>query len=201
MTQLIASRPPDRDLGTAFGEYGMLLHAAEYHDAAEPAYRNAQRLAPDDVRWSYHLAQLYRHRGDTDSAIAEFTRVIDRRPNDVATLIWLGRMYLDGGDAPRAESLFARAQSLAPEAAAARVGLGQAALARKDYQRAVQELEAALTVNPQLASVYAPLAVAYRGLGQTGKAESLQKQWRNTDVEVPDPLKMEVHRGVFPGQG
>ena len=48
---LIAQEPPAEQLAVAFGEVGMLFHAAELHDAAEPAYLNAGTLAPTDVRW------------------------------------------------------------------------------------------------------------------------------------------------------
>jgi tetratricopeptide (TPR) repeat protein len=189
---LAAGAPPDRDLGVAFGEYGMLLHAAEYYDAAEPAYRNAEALVPDDPRWPYYLAHLHRTEGETDKAMSAFRRVLALRPDDVATLVWLGRMHLDQGQPDQAEPLFAKAVSLAPGTVAAQAGLGQAALERKDYTRAVQQLEAALANNPQAASIYSPLAMAYRGLGQNDKAETLAKQWRNTDISLPDPLRTEL---------
>ena len=43
-------------LAAAYGEFGMVLQAAEYFDAAEPPYLNAQKLSPDDARWPYYLA-------------------------------------------------------------------------------------------------------------------------------------------------
>jgi tetratricopeptide (TPR) repeat protein len=192
MKLLASATPADRDLGAAFGEYGMVLQAAEYHDAAEPAYLNAQTLMPDDPRWPYYLAQLHRTRGNTERAMAAFRRVLDLRPDDVAALVWLGRMHLDQGQPEQAEPLFAKAQSLAPQVTAAQVGLGQTALAKKDYAHAVQLLEGALAGDPSAASIYSPLAMAYRGLGQNDKAESLAKLWRNTELAVPDPLRSEL---------
>jgi tetratricopeptide (TPR) repeat protein len=183
---------PARDLGTAYGEYGMLLHAAEYHEAARPAYLNAQALVPDDPRWPYYLAQLYRTEGNTTAAMASFRRLLELRPDDVSSLVWLGRMYLDQGEPDQAEPLFAKAQASNSQVVAAQVGLGQVALARKDYHRAVQLLEASLAVDPSAASIYSPLAQAYRGLGQTEKAESLASQWKNTELTVPDPLRQEL---------
>jgi tetratricopeptide (TPR) repeat protein len=193
VTKMLASTAPAaRDLGTAFGEYGMLLHATEYYDAAEPAYRNAEALVPDDPRWPYYLAHLHRTEGETDKAMAAYRRALALRPDDVPTLVWLGRMHLDQGEPDRAEPLFARAQSLGPDVVAVQVGLGQAALARKDFARAAQHLEAALASDPRAASVYSPLAMAYRGLGQIEKAETLASQWRNVDIAVPDPLRTEL---------
>jgi tetratricopeptide (TPR) repeat protein len=200
VTQMAAAgTAAPRDLGTAYGEYGMLLHAAEYHEAATPAYLNAQALVPDDHRWPYYLAQLYRAVGDTDAAMAAFHRVLELQPDDVASLVWLGRMYMDQGQPDRAEALFARAQSVAPGVIAAQVGLGQVALAKKDYSRAVRLLEGALANEPGAASIYAPLAMAYRGLGQADKAESLSREWRNTELVVPDPLRAELETIVQSG--
>ena len=193
VTGMLAARTPaGRDLGEAFGSYGMLLNAAEYHDAAEPAYLNAQALTPDDPRWPYYLAHLHRSEGDTAAAMAAFRRVLALRPDDVATLIWLGRMHLDQGQPDQAEPLFAKAQSLAPRATAAQVGLGQTALANRNYTRAAEQLEAALAGDPQAASIYSPLALAYRGLGQNDKAGTLATEWRNTEIPVPDPLRTEL---------
>src|SRR5678809_277078 len=106
------------------------------------------------------------------------------RPNDVPTLIWLGRGYLDQGEAEKAEPLFERARQLAPMAPSVLVGLGQAALARRDFARAASTLEEALKIDPGLQSVHSPLAMAYRGLGETAKAEEHLRLWKNTEVPV-----------------
>ncbi|HEY6617479.1 MAG TPA: tetratricopeptide repeat protein, partial [Vicinamibacterales bacterium] len=165
--------------GRAYGGVGMLLHAGEYYAAAKPAYLNAQVLMPQEPRWPYFLAHLYKNQGDTASAMAAFSRVLEISPNDVPTLIWLGRGYLDQGQAEKAEPLFERARQLAPQTPAVLVGLGQAALARREYARAVSTLEEALTLNPSLQSVHSPLAQAYRGLGDMAKAEEHIKLWKN----------------------
>ena len=189
----------NRDLGNAYGSLGMLLHAGEYYDAAEPAYRNALALMPDDHRWPYYLAHLHRSEGDTAAAMAAFRRARELRPDDVPTLVWLGRMHLDQGEAAEAETLFARAQSLAPSLVAVQVGLGQAALAQKNYARAVQLLDQALQTDPTVLSIHSPLAMAYRGLGDTAKAEAHLKQWRNTEVPFPDPVRMELDLALESG--
>lgn len=178
--------------GAAYGALAMLLHASEYFDAAEPAYRNAQILMPEEPRWPYFLGHLHKSVGDTAKSIAAFSRVLELRPNDVSTLIWLGRMYVDQGQADRAEPLFARARTFAPQTAAVLVGLGQTALARKDFATAVKVLEEALSIDPAVTSVHSPLAMAYRGLGDTKQAEAHLKLWHNTEVLVPDPWKQEL---------
>lgn len=50
----------------------------------------------------------------------------------------------------------------------------------------------ALAVEPSTASVHSPLAMAYRGRGETAQAEAHLNLWRNTEILVPDPLRMEL---------
>ena len=187
------------ELGKAYGEYAMLLQAAEYYEAAEPAYLNAQDLMPGDSRWPYYLGHLYKSIGQTEKSIQSFERALQQNPSEIATLIWLGRLYLEQGKPEVAEPLFERAAQLPPRNVAVMAGLGQAALARRDYQRAVTVLEEALAFDPGAASIHSPLANAYRGLGDSAKAEEHLKLWRNTDLVVPDRLRADLDMSIESG--
>lgn len=189
----------DAQLGAAHGEYGMLLHAAENLEAAEPAYLNAQALMPSDPRWPYYLAHVRRTEGRTAESVALLNRTLELRPNDLATLVWLGRASQDQGQVEMAEKYFLQAQSIAPKTVAVLAGLGQIALARKDFTRAIALLEEGLSINPQASSLYSQLAAAYRGVGKHDEAEALQKRWRNTDVPVPDPLREDLDLALESG--
>src|SRR5690349_4893793 len=199
--QAMRNKPgvPAADKGEAYGKLAMLLHAGEYYEAAEPAYLNAQSLTPSDARWPYLLGHLHKSRGEPEKALADFTRALELKPDDVPTLIWLGRLYLDHGEPAKAQPLFEKAQTLRPDVVAGIVGLGQAALAQKDYSRAATVLEEALRVHPTASSVHSPLAMAYRGLGDTAKAEEHLKQWKNTEVLVPDPVRQQLDLSLQSG--
>src|SRR5687767_6372436 len=186
------SGAPDAELGAAYGQLAMVLHAAEYFDAAEPAYLNAQALMPDDVRWPYYLGHLFRRTGDTGRSIASFTRALELRPSDVPTLIWLSRTHTEVGRPAEAEPLLARAQQVAPREVAVLAARGQAALARGDHAQAAALLEEALTINPRTLSLHAPLAAAHRALGNIEKADGHLKRWQNGEVPLADPLSDEL---------
>ena len=177
----------------------MLLQAGEYYDAAEPAYLNAQALMPQEPRWPYFLAHLYKSEGDTARSIAAFSRVLEISPNDVPTLIWLGRGYLDQGQADKAEPLFERARQLAPQVPRCSSASGRrrwrGATSRERPPRSKRRCK----IDPSLQSVHSPLAMAYRGLGDTAKAEEHLKHWRNTEVLVPDPLRQELDLALESG--
>jgi tetratricopeptide (TPR) repeat protein len=192
LTRALSDRADAPELASAFGQYGMVLQAAEFYDVAEPCYLNAQKLEPDEVRWPYYLASLYKSRGETDKSEAAYKQALALRPDDLATLIWLGRLHLDQGRPEAAEPLFLKANGLAPRTVAALAGLGRVAVAKRDYPQAVKYLEDALAIDPEAESLHAPLAAAYRGLGQLDKAQPHLRQWRNRDLPVPDPLQQEL---------
>lgn len=192
LTRALVDRAEAPELASAFGQYGMVLQASEFFDVAEPCYLDAQRLAPDEVHWPYYLASLYKSRGQMDKAEASYKRVLELRPDDLATLVWLGRLQLDQGRPEAAEPLFTKAFALAPRTVAVLAGLGRVAIAKRDYPQAVKYLEDALALDPEAESLHAPLAAAYRGLGQLDKAQPHLRQWRNRDLYVPDPLQQEM---------
>ena len=183
----------EAQLGAAYGALGMVLQAAEYYDAAEPSLRNAMTLAPEEIRWPYYLGHLHQSRGELEAAEEAFGRALSVRPDDLATLIWLGRVLLDAGKLGEARDAFTRASAVAPDVLAVLAGLGRVELAERNYDAAAGRFERALEVDPQAAeSLHAPLAVAYRALGEPDRAERHERLWANRDILVPDPLNQEL---------
>ncbi len=180
------------DLAAAYGAMGNLLMAAEYWDAAETCYRNAESLAPADPRWPYYLGHLYKTTGDVANATASFEQTLRLRPDDEAALVWLGQMYVDQGRPADAEPLFTRALSHDARSVAALFGLGRATLAERKYAAAVQALEQALSIDPRASIVHYPLALAYRGLGDRARAEAHLRQRGSVEVGPPDPLMQQL---------
>jgi tetratricopeptide (TPR) repeat protein len=199
LTSLIDNRAtPPADLARAHGETGKLLMAAEYFEAAEPFFLHAQALDPSEIRWPYYLGHIYVARAKPARAIASFERVLDLRPDDVATLVWLGDVHVDEGRPELAEPLFTRALSNQPRTVSALFGLGQVALARHEYSRAVAQFERVLATDPRASIAHYPLALAYRGLGDTARAEAHLGQHGSVEVGPPDPLMVEL-RGLMQG--
>jgi tetratricopeptide (TPR) repeat protein len=184
----LAAGAPATDLAMAYGEMGMLLHAATQFDAAQSCYLNAQALAPQDRRWPYYLAHVQRITGALDRAVASFEAALRLDPSDVAAMVWLGDVDLALGRAEAADALFARALARLRDSAAAHAGAGRAALARKDFPRAVDELTRALAIEPGATAVHYPLAMAYRGLGDLTRAEAHLEQQGTIDARPSDPL-------------
>lgn len=191
--------PPNNiELARAYGELGKVLLGAKYLDAAEPALLNAATLEPSAARWPYYLAHLERERGDVAGATKQFERVLQLRETDVPALVWLADAYLTGARLEAAEPLIRRALTADPRSVAALYQAGRLALARNDYRTAVQRFESALVLDGAAAPIHYPLAMAYRGLGDTARAERhLARRSRdNRTVPPVDPLMRELEQSV-----
>jgi tetratricopeptide (TPR) repeat protein len=183
---------PAPELASAYGEMGKLLTAAEQVEAAESCFLNAQTLAPTDRRWPYYLGHLYKIRGPLAKAATAFERALQLQPNDVPTMVWLGEVYLAQGRLDTAEPMFAQALNADPGLVAAHFGAGRVALLQKDYKTAAKHLEQALAANPKATAAHYPLAMAYRGLGDTQRAEAHLRQQGEIQILPVDPLMRDL---------
>jgi tetratricopeptide (TPR) repeat protein len=177
----------------AFGSVGKILLATEYTTEAETAFRNAQMLAPSDMRWPYYLGHVYRLRQEPARAIPMFERALALAPEDVPSLIWLSELHLTSGNAAAADPYLRRALAEQPDSSAAVARLGRVALAARDYPTAIEHLEHALRLTPDATSVHYALGMAYRGAGQIDKAETHLRQGSDAGGLAPaDPLMDQV---------
>jgi tetratricopeptide (TPR) repeat protein len=179
-------------LADEYGALGKLLMAAQYPEAAEASFANAQTLAPADYRWPYYLAHLSRGSGDVSKSISLFERALQLQPNDIAALVWLGDLELAQGRPDQAHVYFSKALSLQPGSLSARYGLGRTALARQDFGRAVTYLEEVLAKDPEAAAAHYPLALAYQGLGNAARAEAHLRLREEHEILPADPLMVEL---------
>jgi Flp pilus assembly protein TadD len=60
-------------------------------------------------------------------------------------------------------------------------------LAQHRFAAAVEAFEQALSIDPRASAVHYPLALAYRGLGDTAKADAHLRQRGSAEVGPPDP--------------
>lgn len=185
---------PAASAAETYGALGMVLMAAQFPNAAIPAFRNAQALAPGDVRWPYYLAHLHRDAGALDDAADRFETARRLQPDDMAILVWLGDVRLAQGDAEAAEPLFARALSLYSDSLSARFGLARTALMRGDFEAAAEGLEEILALEPSATAAHYPLGQAYLSLGESERAQEHLRQREAADIRPADPLMAALDR-------
>jgi tetratricopeptide (TPR) repeat protein len=184
------AKPSSAGLARAYGELAMVYHAQDLTTPARIAYTNAHRLDPRDKRWPYLLAHLYADDGNIPEAIKYFEMVRDIDGTYVPAEIYLGQMYLLNGELDKARSMFEKASGDKDAEAAALAGLGKVALAGGQYKEAAAHLEEALKLWPSASRLRQPLATAYRGMGDTAKAEANLARFATDGAEpgVSDPI-------------
>ena len=179
-------------LGDAYGRLGMLLLAAAYVDAAEASLLNGQTLLPDDGRWPYYLGRVYEAEGDLAASAESYRRAVELRPDDLAARVVLANVLFTQGELDAAEQMYRQALDRNPDAPAAQVGLGRVALAGREYADAVERFEQALAAAPWANAVHYQLALAYRGLGDTDRAEAHLQLQGDVEAVPPDVLRQEL---------
>jgi len=196
--RIAASSPSRPALAAAYGELGMVYHAQDLPTPAEVAYVNATRLAPRDKRWQYLLAHLYADASRLPEALHTFEAVRALDPEDAPTRIYLGQLYLQGGELDKAKASFEKAKENKDARAAALAGLGKTALAAGQYKEAAEDLEEALKLWPNASQLRHPLAMAYRGMGETAKAqENLARPIvKGAEPGIVDPIVDEMSSRV-----
>ncbi len=182
-----SSTPADK-LSEAYGMMGQIYHAYSLFSPAKECYLNASRLAVKDFRWVYLLGKLYELEGDVQQAINSYNTARDLRPDYLPVFVSLGNIYLQLNRLEDAEGFFRRALEITEASAAVHYGLGQAALSKRSYTEAVRYLEKALQLTPEANRLHYALAMAYRGLGDMGRAQSHLALSGTVGVRVSDPL-------------
>lgn len=192
LQERLASRTSNAELANAYGDLGMALFAADYADAADPAFTAARTLAPNDVRWPYYLAHVRRSKHDLAGAAQLFRDALELQPDYTAALVWLGEMELGQGHVDAAGRAFGKAFDADHQSAAARYGLGRIALEKRAYRDAVIHLEAALRLAPNATRIEYPLGQAYEALGDTANAQRHLVRRGEGEVTPSDPLMTQL---------
>jgi tetratricopeptide (TPR) repeat protein len=176
----------ERDLASAYASLGRLCHAYEFFDAAEAAYTNALRLAPQDAASLHLLGYLYQQTGRYEEAVERYTAARRAKPNDREVQIHLAEVSLSLNRLADARDLFQQLIDVFP--AVARAGLGEIALREGRFNEAVDHLEAALERAPNAAQVRYSLGMAYRGQGRLEQARAQLAKRGTGGLRAADPL-------------
>ncbi|MDX1546839.1 MAG: tetratricopeptide repeat protein, partial [Rhodothermales bacterium] len=173
--------------GEAYGTLGQILFTYDFLDPAEAAFLNAEALLPEDPRWPYYLGMLYRQQGAFAEAAARFEQVAERAPDDVLARVRLAEAYLELGRTGDARALLGEVLRADPDLVFARFLLGQVAYETGAYREAADHYEAVLARQPEATQVHAPLALAYRALGDDARSRNHLEQRGNGLVRLADP--------------
>ncbi|MCB1044627.1 MAG: tetratricopeptide repeat protein [Acidobacteria bacterium] len=175
-------------LSLYLGEAGRHYHAYQLMASAKACYQNAILLDPNNAKWVYLLASLYRQEGLFDLARHYFVESLQLAPDYTSAWIQLGDISMEQGKIDDAEAVFKRALELDPEAVAAEVGLGRVAMEQDRPKDAIALFERALAQVPRADRLHYLIGTAYRAMGDREQANRHLAQAGRIGVRTPDPV-------------
>lgn len=158
---------------------GVLYAMQDEFDLAEKDFELSAKLGPEANFGYIGLGVTYLETGHDAEAIQVLRRRLKEKPNDAGLLYLLGEGLLRSGASPgsaeykEAKSSLEKSVSLNPKLCLPHVALGTIYLDEDRTKDAVHEFEQARAIDPTERSAYSHLAVAYRRLGETDKANEV----------------------------
>ena len=179
----------------AWGRFGMVCHAHELWEESIQAYRQAESLDPEDVRWPYYLGDVLSVVG-TDPAGAEqaFRRAIELRPGYAPAHMRLGNVLVAADRGAEAAEELEQAIRLDPDLEPARVTLAQVLLSQGELARSASLLERVLEDSPRHGRALSTLGQVYMRLGRREAAREIAERAKDAASYnlFADPLMGQV---------
>jgi tetratricopeptide (TPR) repeat protein len=173
---------PGADVVERAGEAEVLLDSNEF-DQAIQKYAQLTSEFPDYPNLHFAFGRLLLETHDTDQAIAEFQRELQRDPNNVNSMLEIAAV-LRMTDPRGALNYAIDAAKLAPQLPFAHYLLGLLRFDTGDPAAAVPELEIAQKAFPQEAEVYFSLGNAYGRMGRKADAAKARAEFARLKAEA-----------------
>jgi tetratricopeptide (TPR) repeat protein len=181
-------------LSQLVGQLGMFYQVHELNQAAEDSYKEALRLSPNNPKWLYLLSMLQKSNGDFTSAKRSLQQSLEYNDQYIPALINLANIFKQEGDFDAAKKYYNKALKVNPKAAAALVGIGQILAQSGEFHQAIDKYKKALNIQPYANQINFLLSQAYAATGDMQKAQDYDKSKGKVQVQVYDPLSLEMYR-------
>jgi tetratricopeptide (TPR) repeat protein len=187
-----SSHPRD---ASASGRLGMILQAYGLFEEATMCYRRAAQLEPKVFRWMYYLGLVQADQGRCEQATSTLRLALRIDSDYVAAKLRLANCLLASADWQASQELYTEILKKDPDQAEAYYGVGRIRTSRHDHAGAAEAYSKAIALFPDFGAAHYSLALTYRSLGETDKAEEqlrLYEKNKNNAPPVGDPLLGEV---------
>lgn len=186
----------------ANGRLGMLLQAYQQNEAAAVCFERARALDPKEFKWSYYLGTVQAASGNYSKAVVTLREGLSQKPDYFPAQLKLAESLLGSGQTEESWQTYTSVLKKSPESALAHYGMGRVRSARGEPTSAVEHYRKACAITPNFGASHYALALAYRDLGETGKAQEhlllYQKDklgWPSLDDPLLDAVK-QLHTGA-----
>jgi tetratricopeptide (TPR) repeat protein len=175
----------------------MKYDAEGLYQQAAAEWRQALKLAPDNVQAQTGLAWSFHRSGDHAAAFALLTEFIKSRPNSRDLQFLCGASLLNLDQPENAIPFFETAARLDPPFLPAHAALGHALLLAGKAADAIPHLQAALPSDED-ATIHFQLLRAYQLTGQTGLARQALTDYQRARTSSAEQKRMEEGGFITP---
>ena len=184
----VRQHPRDAD---ANGRLGMLLHAHQRYEFAEPLYLRACLLDANSFSWAYYLGIIQGHLGKPAEAVASLRRAAKLKPDYLPARLALAEALWKLGKSKVSREVYLQIVKAHPESAPAWAGLGRISWEGGTTSEAVENYQKAVDRFPGYGAAHYALGMVYRRLGDPEKMQEHLSQFQRHSVQEPpleDPL-------------
>ncbi len=123
-------------------------------ERAVAALEAAYKLDRDNYELAYFLGETHFNEGESEAALAYFSRVLEVKPDHYEGLVYSGVIHYERGDHERAEERLKRAVALYPDSFLPQFSLGAVYAGQGNLAKAVLYLERAAALDPVPQALY-----------------------------------------------
>ncbi len=175
----------------ANGNLGMILHAHQRYELAEPFYLRARILDSQSFPWAYYLGVIQVPLGKQTQALATLRSAIVLKPDYLPARITLAKTLWKHGKLEESRKAYERILADHPESAAGHYGLGSIYWDTGHAEKAIEHLEKACQLSPGFGASHYALGLAYRSLGNNERMREHLSLFQQNPTQHPpqeDPL-------------
>lgn len=155
----------DPDSAEVWGTYGLVLLAHEFRREALVSFQEAERLAPEDYRWSYYVG-MTEGMFDAAKAAAAFERAVRKAPERNSVRLRLAEWYFDLRNLDGCEAQVRVALKQQPDSPRAQLIMARLYYERGQMEQSLQwALKATQSPRGNRRDVHELLARLYQRLG------------------------------------
>jgi len=158
--------------------YGIGLLRQNELAAAEHAFTQALRLAPDDDYLAINLGLIQLRTGRVREARAAFEAAVQKADESGRAHYYLGMALKAEGDYRKALNHVKRASELARRDREFRIEIGRLYHLLGDYERAIRSFKRALRIDPEAPAVYHEMMKTYLAKGDSKSAARVEQLYR-----------------------
>ena len=175
----------------ANGNLGMILHAHQRYELAEPFYLRARILDSQSFPWAYYLGIIQVPLGKQTEALATLRSAIVLKPGYLPARIALAEILWKHGDLEESRKAYEQILADHPESATSHYGLGSIYWETGHAEKAIEHLEKSCRLSPGFGASHYALGLAYRSLGNNKRMREHFFLFQQNPTQHPvqeDPL-------------